>query len=194
MGISPGNWTIMTMEPLRAACGRPYHDNISNSKAPAWVESTWVIMMVGQIYQAISWASEAWVDVADNLEQLLVLKDPYNPFPDGQNQLAKSQTFFWIINLIEKMEPMIEDNIDQWEWFSAASKITDIKDEQLYDKETTFGIELKDERKRLDDFLVQIGAAKVKIRKTQARFQNLRARAETLRDGVCTNPHSHGIM
>lgn len=148
--------------------------------------------MVRRIAVAVRRASRAWIHVADTFELLLKSVDPNK----AGDEFEQSILCFWIIKTIEKIEPMITDNLEHLDWYTKKNHLSDTTDEWLYNRqengvhvppalnEWNEGNEWHNWRQILNRSLARMEVAKIKIRKSQERFQLLRSHAQSSRDGV----------
>jgi hypothetical protein len=142
----------------------------------------WMVI-IKQIHSFMAKASGSWVELADEFENLLVLNDTKGILLEDE-KFSQSQKLFWMLNKIDEVLPMITDEIVQWNWFRDSNNFEKLAADHM--------VELKDgrivsglaQRREFQDKLVEIEKILPRLEDSKLRFQAIRERARSLRDGV----------
>jgi hypothetical protein len=147
--------------------------------------------VLGLMQMANSW----WGEIADHLDQLIVFSDQDDKFTD--EKLLKVKELFWVISKIDEILSMISDTLDQWEWFRDSNKLTTAAGDEglsgrgLIPQGSLSPIPREEElkalhiiRKDLEEPIHQINAVVNQLLGSYTRFEAIRDRARSLRDGV----------
>jgi hypothetical protein len=142
--------------------------------------SLWVVL-AAHVHWFMEMASNSWVKIGDYLEQLLIL-DGIEQVLVEDGKFSQSQKLFWIINKVDELLPMIADAVTQGEWYQKANQLKllgniDQQFEQLADSDPLH-------RKYLQDKVQDIEELKGRLEDSYKRFEAVRERARSLRDGV----------
>ncbi len=157
--------------------------------------------MVSTIHTAMESASRSWVDLGDHLEQLLAPNNPEELLLDDE-EFSQSQKCFWVINTIDLIDPMIRDAIQQWEWYRSRRKLDCLPESDLIIHVAEAGFRDEEEEKvalfteqekmeyvargrdEMQRMVGEIEGIKHSLLNSQRRFQSIRDRATSMRDGV----------
>jgi hypothetical protein len=147
-----------------------------------------------KIHTFMARASASWVELADEFEKLLVLDETKGILLEDE-KFSQSQKLFWMLNKIEELLPMITDEIVQWNWF---------RDSNNFESPIDSFFELKDRRGRIVSKETQITEFRKKLSEiekilprledSKLRFQAIRERARSLRDGVGFKKNQHILI
>lgn len=162
-------WTILILAPRRKLEDVPYPRLGGITFAKGVVVGTLTETVLSGIYQAMSWASRAWVDVGDYLEQLL--DSGYSEDMLGvDDDFSQSRKCFWVINSIDTFERDLANTIEQWDWYYKTYDLARQHDQKVI------------------EWVRKINAEQDRLQSSERRFKALRERARSLRDGVSRFP------
>jgi hypothetical protein len=179
-------WTLLVLTP-KGAKDLEWFSNAPNAR---------LLIMLGYIDKFHQMAYASWVELGDYLEaQLSSSKTSVLVHKRvGDDEIIKaSMDFFWIINKIDEILPIITDTKDQWEWFWAANKPFSTRDNELWSLRCLAAQEHQDEWKEkqriyLADRIRGIEDHQRRLEGCYDRFKKIRETALSLREGVSTAP------
>jgi len=161
-----------------------------------------VHMVLVLILQIMLQVSDAWVEIATYLEELLIIEGD-NIAAIEDYKFSQSQKLFEIINQVDELLPTVEDTQIQWAWFKNMNRFPSAIDvifstraawykeqdetEKPYSDEV-YQAALNKKLQECKDQLRRIDELDQRIRKSGERLRAIRERARSLRDGVSTAP------
>ena len=130
-------------------------------------------------------ASVSWVQIADEFEKLLVLDDTKGILLEDE-KFSQSQKLFWMLNKIEEFLPMITDVAVQWTWFRDANYLESLVDDDFFEGRDWRGKIISKDKQQAEYHkkLSEIKKLIQRLEDSKLRFQAIRERARSLRDGV----------
>jgi hypothetical protein len=144
--------------------------------------TSWMMLAV-HVHWFMEMASNSWVNIGDHLEQLLVSGE-IDQVSIEDDEFSHSRKLFWIINKVDELLPIITDAVTQRDWYQNANQLKlealpqlDPPSHILITKRTN-GME--DLRAKIQD----IEELKGRLQVSYKRFEAIRERARSLRDGV----------
>jgi hypothetical protein len=176
-------WTLLILTPL----GRQTTD-YGNGRG------LWMAIAT-QIHAFMAKASGSWVELADEFEKLLVLDDTKGILLEDE-KFSQPQKLFWMLNKIEEILPMITDGIVQWNWFRDSNKLKYLADDDFFEIKNRAGevFEVKeDQMTALQETLAEMEKIVQRLEDSKSRFEAIRERARSLRDGVRFKQHQHTL-
>jgi hypothetical protein len=142
--------------------------------------------MIQLITESLEGATHSWDAVAVCMERLLPPSDTEKIIKQDHD-FSLSKRLFWLISKVDQILPMVADALEQWRWFSEAH--------ELHSRENSESPPMKEgglpSRKDLESVLEQIR----RLKACQDRFDALRERAQSFRDGVILlHPSLKGVL
>jgi hypothetical protein len=165
-------WTLLILTPL----GQP--GAAYGSGMGLWTAIT------KQIHSFMARASGSWIELADEFEKLLVLDDAKGILLEDE-KFSQSQKLFWMFNKIDEILPMITDEIVQWSWFRDSNNFESPADDFFELK--GWGGNIVSKEKQITTFQMKVAEIEKilpRLEDSKLRFQAIRERARSLRDGV----------
>jgi hypothetical protein len=140
--------------------------------------------IASQIHKFMAKASASWVELADEFEKLLILDNTKGILLEDE-KFPQSRKLFWMLNKIEELLPMITDEIVQWNWFRDSNNFKSPADDFFEEKDWVGRIVSKE--KQITAFQQKVWKIEKIVPRLEdsiLRFQAIRERARSLRDGV----------
>ena len=151
--------------------------------------NTRLLKMLNFIYCFHKMAYNSWDRLGDHLELLLSAEKTstlFNKRVGDDDVVNDSLDFFWIINKVDEILPIITDAIDQWEWFWAANKPLSTQDDEIWLPWMEEVYVEEPVREGLAEKIKEIENFQKGFHDCYERFEGIRGRALSLREGVST--------
>jgi len=140
--------------------------------------------IASQIHKFMAKASASWGELADEFEKLLILDNTKGILLEDE-KFPQSQKLFWMLNKIEELLPMIKDEIVQWNWFRDSNNFKSPADG--FFEETDWVGRIVSKEKQITEFQEKVWKIEKIVPRLEdsiLRFQAIRERASSLRDGL----------
>ena len=178
-------WTVLVLAPKNAPQALSTVGSYIHKDTNLWV------VMLYHIHRFVKMATRSWVEIEESFERLLAGSLTEKLVAEDK-EFSQSHKLFWLINKIDGIVPMIADAITQWEWYLDVNGLDskfDALRQILFFGEVREGADLHEYQRQetIKKFNKKVAAVEVlmkRLRNSQRRFEAMRDRARSLRDGV----------